>query len=185
MLKATGGPGHALAHDCPMTPRYCPRCGSEYVEGVDRCSDCDVALVDEPTDPVKTERTRPVAIDRAVVYTSGRRIDAEMVRGLLDAHGFDAAIWGGGLGAYRLESALTEVTGVPNAFNGYRVAVLPEEEEEARALLADVEGEQVTHDPADERTDSLLGAMRSRWALLAAALFLLVIVVLFGPPGLD
>ena len=175
-----------VSHDGHMPFRYCPRCGSEYLEGIDRCSDCDVALVDEPVEPTTDERSRPQAIDRAVVYISGRRIDAEMIRGLLDAHGFDATVWGGGMGAYRLESALTEVTGVPNAFNGYRVAVLPEEEEDARALLADVDEVQIARETSDAgQTSSLLGAMRRRWALVAAALFLLLLVILYGPPGVN
>ncbi len=27
---------------------YCPQCGAEFKEGIDRCADCDVPLVSEP-----------------------------------------------------------------------------------------------------------------------------------------
>ena len=30
--------------------RYCPNCGAEYLEGIERCVDCDVELVDEPVE---------------------------------------------------------------------------------------------------------------------------------------
>lgn len=122
-------------------------------------------------------------IDREVVFTTGRRMDAEMVRGLLETSGLDARIWGGGMGAYRLESALTEVTGVPNAFNSYRVGVPVDEAEEAKAILADVE-DRSAHDLDDEgssRGDGFLSSMGTKAAVFAAALFLLWFVITIGP----
>lgn len=125
-------------------------------------------------------------IERVDVFTTGRRIDAEMVRGLLEAHGFDARIWGSGMGAYRLESAVTEITGVPSPFNAYGVGVPADQAEDARELLADVaettDAETTDAETVeDESAPGVLEMMRSRWALVAAALFLLVFVILYGP----
>ena len=165
--------------------KYCPRCGSEYRPGYERCPDCDEGLVDGP--PIAQPRSSvPTLVQREeVVFSTGRRIDAEMVRGLLDAHGLDARIWASGMGPYRLESAVTEITGVPSAFNAYGVGVPTHQAEEARALLADAEDgsvEVMVHEDG-EASSGLMNLMRSRWALLAAALFLLAFVIFIGPPG--
>ena len=166
--------------------KYCPQCGSEYRPGFERCPDCDEALVDDvPTVSAEPRSSVPTLVQREVVFSTGRRIDAEMVRGLLEAHGLDARIWASGMGPYRLESAVTEITGVPSAFNAYGVGVLAHQAEEARALLADVEGgdAEVAVPEVNEPSSGLMNLMRSRWALLAAALFLLAVVIFVGPPG--
>ena len=123
-------------------------------------------------------------IPREEVFSTGRRIDADMIRGLLEAHGFDARVWASGMGPYRLESAVTEITGVPSPFNAYRVSVPVADAEEARALIADVsdEGQAASIDETGpepfRRSPGLMSMMRSRWAIVAAALFLLTVVIL-------
>ena len=166
--------------------KYCPQCGSEYRPGFERCPDCNQALVDDPpTVPAEPRPSVPTLVQREEVFSTGRRIDAEMVRGLLEAHGLDARIWASGMGPYRLESAVTEITGVPSAFNAYGVGVPNHQAEEARALLADVEdGNAEAAAPEEiESGSGLMNVMRSRWALFAAALFLLAFVIFLGPPG--
>ena len=125
-------------------------------------------------------------IPREEVFSTGRRIDADMVRGLLEAHGFDARVWGSGMGPYRLESAVTEITGVPSPFNAYRVSVPSDDVEEARALIAAASTEEQVADnePVAEsarRSPGLMNIRRSRWAIVAAALFLLTVVILTLP----
>lgn len=163
--------------------KFCPTCHSEYRPGFDRCPDCNVALVAQLT-AEKKPTPHWEKVDREVVFTTGRRIDAEMVRGMLEANGLDARIWGGGMGAYRLESAITEITGVPSPFNSYSVGVLLEQADEARSILANVEEESLEeHDEPDTRDGGgVMISMGARWALVVAALFLLVYVILFGPP---
>ncbi len=182
--RASATFGLSTVHDGEV--KHCPQCGAEYRPGFERCPDCDRALVDEPV----VEDTTPPEVEhipREEVFTTGRRIDADMIRGLLEAHGFDARIWASGMGPYRLESAVTEITGVPSPFNAYRVSVPSDDAEEARALIADAtEESQVATDyePTDEptaRSSGMMNVMRSRWAVVAAALFLLAVVILAEP----
>lgn len=122
-------------------------------------------------------------VEPTAVFTTGRRLDAEMVRGMLNARGIGAWVAGGGMGAYRLESAVTEITGVPSPFNSYRVEVHPDDAEEAGALLDDVNARAVERDEdPDGAVDGVMSSLGARWALLAAAIFLLTLVVVFGPP---
>lgn len=158
---------------------YCPNCGAEYRAGIERCPDCDEALVPEP--PV-AENT-PELEQLHDVYATGRRVDAELVRSMLESHGLNARLWAAGMGPWRMESALTEVTGVPNAFNSYRVMVPEKEVEDARALLEAVDVTDAGDAPVDEAR-TLMQLFRSRWALVGAAVFLLLLVLLFGPPDL-
>lgn len=158
--------------------RYCPSCGAEYRSGFDRCTDCDVALVDEPPTAAMT----PQRVDLRDVYSTGRRVDAELIRSMLESHGLNARVWAGGMGPWRMESALTEVTGVPSAFNSYRVMVPEDEVEDAHVLLNDVEVTDLDDSSiVDDRT-TLMQLFRARWVLVAAALFLLFLVLWFGPP---
>ena len=61
--------------------RYCPNCGAEYLDDIERCADCGVALVDEP---VEVEET-PSWLERL----SGRLV----LRGLLAVLCVAAAIY--------------------------------------------------------------------------------------------
>lgn len=168
--------------------KYCPQCGAEYRPGFDRCPDCNETLVDDPTPKPVAIQERWEKVEREVVFSTGRRIDAEMARGLLEARGIDARIWGGGMGSYRLESAVTEITGVPSPFNSYGVGVPVADVDEARAILVDIEDRpEPVEEPDGEDVAAGTGVLTSlsvRWALVAAALFLLWFVVMVGPPRL-
>jgi hypothetical protein len=58
---------------------YCPTCKSEYRPGIERCSDCDVALVDAPPDaePAPLEE-----VFRADSQAAAQRICAVILDGL-------------------------------------------------------------------------------------------------------
>lgn len=168
--------------------KYCPSCGSEYRAGFEECADCLVALVDHPPQPVPQQKVGPTLRNRAVVFRSGRRIDAELVRARLEADGIDAVIWSSGLGPWRLESALTEVTGVASDFNSHQVVVDPDVVERALELLDEVGAEGDSADGGDAISDSqrdpgFLALLRRRWLLLAFAFFLLLVVLVAGPVG--
>jgi hypothetical protein len=164
--------------------KYCPECGAEYLPDRQECFDCQVALVDEPPD-LTTPETRPTVQDRAVVYRSGRRIDAELVRSRLEADGMDVRIWSSGLGPWRLEAALTEVTGVPNDFNSHQVVVDPTDLERALEVLGELTPDLGHEEGAvvDRGERTLLASLRKRWILLAFAFFMLLLVILYGPIG--
>jgi hypothetical protein len=75
---------------------FCPRCGAEYRSGFLRCSDCDVALVDQlPVDPPTGHSPRGSDIDDrelVVVRTYPSVIDADLAKTALDAAGIDSMV---------------------------------------------------------------------------------------------
>jgi hypothetical protein len=111
-------------------------------------------------------------------------MDAELVRARLEADGLQAWVWSSGLGPWRLESAVTEMTGVPSDFNAHQVAVERDDVERALEILGENDDAalqssgQSVEDPAPARTS--LSWMRERWVLTAAALFLLFVVLYLG-----
>lgn len=81
---------------------WCPKCKSEYREGFTECATCHVPLVDELPEEDETrvqdtvqagpaEETVQIA-NPIAVYTSERRIDAEMVRDMLQDSGIAAGM---------------------------------------------------------------------------------------------
>lgn len=165
--------------------KYCPQCGAEYRPGFEMCADCHVPLVDEPPAlVVADERAEVVLRERVSIFRSGRRIDAELVRGRLESCGIDARIWSRGLGVWRMESALTEVTGIPSDFNAHHVVVDHDDVDEALQVLRE---EAVPPGDADNEEGvghgTSMSWLRPRWLLIAFAIFLLVLVLIVGPPG--
>lgn len=41
---------------------------------------------------------RPEGVELAEVYATGRRVDAELVRSMLESHGLKARVWAAGMG---------------------------------------------------------------------------------------
>jgi len=61
---------------------WCPKCKFEYRDGFDKCSDCDVDLVEE------LEKEDPVEYDSTVfLITAKDTINAEMMESMLNDHG--------------------------------------------------------------------------------------------------
>lgn len=182
--------------------RYCPECGSEYRAGFDVCADCGAALVDEPPLRSADDPTEGAAEHHWVqVMSTGRSMDAEIVRSYLEGNGLRAEIWSSGLGRWRAESALTEVTGVPSDFNAHRVMVPDDQVDEARELLEASDGPELEEEdwarppPVRERGsigDTGMGygfesdreplrwmqLFRSKWVLTGVALFTLALILL-------
>jgi hypothetical protein len=185
--------------------KYCPNCGAEYLPGVDRCYDCQVPLADDPPAPAVSESPSQASWGEVTgsrplseVFRSGRQMDAELVRARLEGAGYPAVVWGSGMGPWRLEAGLTQMTGVPNPFNAYRVMVDEECGEEARAFLGqkvepleddwdESDGSKLAKDPtgarSGERDETSLAWLRRDWMLFALALVLLLIIVLVGRIG--
>lgn len=202
-----------------MSYRYCPTCGTEYRSGVETCSDCLTPLVDEPPAGLSSGELpdepgshaglssgeppggpgTPTLRPLVAVFVTGRLSEAELVRSFLESHDIETRLWSSGLSPWRLEAAVTEVTGLANDFNAHRVMVeehdaekatrLLDEAEEGAALLdetagreaADIVDPESVGDDAPPRT--FLEALRTRWALVALAIILLVMLLLFGPPN--
>lgn len=165
--------------------KYCPSCAAEYRPGHDVCFDCQVELVDEPPELPSITEVRPTIQERIVVFRSGRRIEAEVVRSRLEADGLDARIWSSGLGPWMTVSALPEITGVPSDFNSHQVVVDANDVERALEVLGEVTPEPVDEDSTvDNNTSStFLASLRKRWMLLAFAIFMLLLVIVAGPIG--
>jgi hypothetical protein len=74
----------------PDAVAHCPRCGTEYRAGFDRCADCDVELLPGPTSVPPTTLSKPP--DHPDVVTLCRLYfqDARLLVGALQAAGIRA-----------------------------------------------------------------------------------------------
>ena len=66
---------------------YCPVCNTEFREGVTRCPDCEVPLVNENEEDFDVEDG-----DAVEVYAVHDKSEAEYIKGLLDDNDIECAI---------------------------------------------------------------------------------------------
>jgi hypothetical protein len=101
---------------------FCPECEAEYQSGVETCTDCGVALVDELPAPETpdTAEGEPVPL-----RNFANNAEASMVRDLLEENGIRAFVSGG------------DFTVAPSSFLGEIVLMVDERDLERAAALYD------------------------------------------------
>lgn len=143
---------------------FCPNCGDEYRAGFGRCSDCDVELIeasapeDDPPalyeQPKRFARSDYSEVEPVAVFRAPSQINAEIVLSALRAAGVRAYMAGTGLEAWTEAGGVGQITRVPGPLNDIRIMVHPEDEEDARGIIAQADGESVQ----DEMTRTALAA---------------------------
>jgi hypothetical protein len=78
---------------------FCPKCKSEFIEGITICSDCHIPLME--TLPKEKDPIHPS--DLVCLKTFMYRHEAEIEKGLLEANGIDSLILGDDAGGLRPE----------------------------------------------------------------------------------
>jgi hypothetical protein len=111
---------------------FCPVCGDEYRAGYDRCVDCGVELVEQ-----LPRRAVPEPFELVTVLESGSQSLTEVVKSILDSAGIPYVA---------RNERLQDLFGWGRFGTGFNVAIGPvrfqvprEREEEARALLTEIE----------------------------------------------
>jgi hypothetical protein len=101
---------------------FCPECQAEYEKGVESCTDCGVALVDE----LPPDETPDVADGEPVPFRNfSNAAEANMVRDLLEENGIRAFVSGG------------EFTVAPSSFSGEIVLMVDERDFDRATALYD------------------------------------------------
>ena len=68
---------------------FCPKCKTEYVEGIEICSDCGADLV--PVLPAEINDAENIE-EMEIVYSCARVYEAEMVKANLEGAGIEAFV---------------------------------------------------------------------------------------------
>jgi len=108
---------------------FCPRCGTEYVEGTTDCADCCVPLV--LVRPPQRE-TQPDLGDLVEVWRAQGELSAQLTRSQLEANGITPMLAGESL---RLTHGFT-VDGLALV----RILVRPDDVRRACEIIASTEG---------------------------------------------
>lgn len=124
----------------------CPNCNTEYREGFTQCADCDVALVEGEQPEV--EEGEP-ELELVKVYEGGNPAVLTLVESLL--RDGEIEFLTRGMALQDLFALGRFGTGVNNVTGPVEYWVRREDEEDARAILADLEGE--AEEPVDETAD--------------------------------
>jgi predicted amidophosphoribosyltransferase len=108
---------------------FCPKCRSEFIEGISVCDDCGVSLVSELAPEGEMRET---ADDLVEVWRTQGEINAQLVRSLLEASGISSMLSGETL---RLTHGLT-LDGLALV----RILVRSEDAARASDIIASIEG---------------------------------------------
>lgn len=125
---------------------YCPKCRSEYVEGITECAECHVPLVEElpPEETVEFEYENFVTLE-----TYHARHEAELQKSVLEANGIEAEIESDDVGGVGPALAFTR---------GVRLLVHKNDEQKAREIFQDLETVQeepiAEEFPPEEETEA-------------------------------
>jgi len=103
---------------------YCPKCGFEYNKGITVCPECGVGLVEDKPARIDPDPDSPEFEAIVATHNSG---DISLIKSLLDTADID----------YYIEGEAANAAG--NFAVPARVFVRPDQVDEARALLEDVE----------------------------------------------
>ena len=110
---------------------FCPDCRTEYRPGFTRCVDCDVDLVEllpaQCAPEPEPEETGP-----AIVFVTANAFEAALVKSFLEASGVE--VWVFDENISRIQPFYLAVSG------GIRLAVARDQEDLARAVLAEYRG---------------------------------------------
>ncbi len=104
---------------------FCPKCGAEFVEGIWKCSDCGVRLVDSSPE---TQKKPEPGLELVEVCRASHEMEAQLIRGLLESNGIDCALRGE---AVRLTHSIA-IDGLAEV----RILVRPEDADKAKKIMA-------------------------------------------------
>lgn len=118
---------------------FCPECEAEYEQGVETCTDCGAALVDElpAADAPDTGHGEPVPL-----RNFANAAEAEMVQGLLEENGIRAFVSGG------------DFTVAPSSFLGEIVLMVDERDLDRATALYEAYFEENAPPVADSGDDA-------------------------------
>ena len=112
---------------------YCPKCKSEYLEGVYVCPDCNISLVDELS---AEEKPSPEYLDLVTVFETGDQSKLLVAKSILDEVGIEYYIRGENIqdlfGLGRIGSGYNMILGP------VQIQVLRSSENEAKSLLSEL-----------------------------------------------
>ena len=118
----------------------CPKCGTEYRQGFDKCFDCDVLLIDEKEfqelqEREEAERERYRHMDIVRVYSVQGQPEADLIKSLLEANGIESFTKG------RAVQSVHPFT--VDGLGEIRILVREEDADRASKIIAEfVEGEK-------------------------------------------
>ena len=153
---------------------FCPKCKTEYIEGITHCADCKIPLVQWlPGEERSNEESAAVDNDLFPIMTFQANEEALIAKGFLESNGV-AAI---------LSSEETfHVHGKLSSFRGIQLLIRKEDQQDAEDIfrLAGIHPQEMPY--FYRREEIPLMDTESNWKRLAARLILLILfltVVIF------